>query len=68
MNISDQIIAVINDLCQKLGFAIDWSADNVLPKIEKLCTKYIKYEITTSYAWILLCVALHYLCGLLRYL
>lgn len=54
MNISDQIIAIINDLCKKLGIVIDWSAENVLPKVEELCTKYIKYEITTSYAWILL--------------
>jgi hypothetical protein len=48
MNISDQIIAIINDLCEKLGFAIDWSAENILPKIEALCIKYINYEIATS--------------------
>lgn len=54
MNISDQIIAIINDLCEKLGFAIDWSAENILPKIEILCTKYINYEIATSIFWIAL--------------
>lgn len=54
MNISDQIIAVINDLCEKLGIAIDWSAENILPKVEELCAKYISYEIWTSVAWITL--------------
>jgi len=54
MNVSDQIIAVINDLCEKLGIAIDWSAENILPKVEELCAKYISYEIWTSVAWIAL--------------
>ena len=54
MNVSDQIIAVINDLCEKLGIAIDWSSENILPKVEELCTKYISYEIWTSVAWIAL--------------
>ena len=54
MSVSDQIIAVINDLCTKLGFAIDWSAENILPKVEELCAKYISYEIWTSVAWIAL--------------
>jgi hypothetical protein len=54
MSISDQIIAIINDLCEKLGIAIDWSADNILPKVEALCAKYIRYEIWTSVAWIAL--------------
>lgn len=54
MSVSDQIIAVINDLCAKLGFAIDWSAENILPKVEELCAKYISYEIWTSVAWIAL--------------
>lgn len=52
MSISDQIIAVINDLCDKLGIAIDWSAENILPKVEELCAKYISYEVWSSVAWI----------------
>lgn len=51
MSVSDQIIAVINDLCQKFGIAIDWSAENVLPYIKDLCGRYIRYEIGTSIAW-----------------
>lgn len=54
MSVSDQIIEVINDLCTKLGFAIDWSAENIVPKVEELCVKYISFEIWTSVAWIAL--------------
>ena len=52
MNVSEQIISVIDNLCQKFGIAIDWTANNVLPYIETLCGKYINWEINTSYAWI----------------
>lgn len=48
MTVSDQIIAVINSLCEKFGIIIDWTADNVLPYIELLCTKIVAYEIWTS--------------------
>ena len=52
MSISDQIIAVIDNLCEKFGIAIDWTADNVMPYIETLCGKFINYEIATSVFWI----------------
>ena len=48
MTVSEQIIAVINSLCEKFGVAIDWTANNVLPYIETLCTKIVTYEIWTS--------------------
>ena len=62
MSVSDQIIAVINDLCEKLGIAIDWSAENILPKVEELCNKYISYEIWTSVAWMALWVFIFLTC------
>lgn len=51
MQVSDQIIAVMNDLCQKFGIAIDWSSENVMPYLTELAGKYISYEIATSIAW-----------------
>lgn len=51
MNVSDQIIAVLNDLCTKFGIAIDWTAENILPQITNLCEKYVRFEIYTSIAW-----------------
>ena len=52
MKISDQIIEVLNYLCKKIGVTIDWTADNVLPYVETLCEKFIKWEISTSWMWI----------------
>lgn len=51
MTVSDQIIAVMNDLCQKFGIAIDWSNENVIPYLTELAGKYVSYEIATSIAW-----------------
>lgn len=51
MQVSDQIIAVLNDLCAKFGMAIDWSSENVVPYVSQLCERYIRYEIATSVAW-----------------
>lgn len=48
MNVSDQIIAVINTLCEKFGIAIDWTSENIVPYVEQLCKKYITYEIVSS--------------------
>lgn len=48
MNMSDQIIAVLDNLCAKFGIAIDWTSENVLPYVTELAGRYIKYEILTS--------------------
>ena len=51
MNLSQEIITVLNYMCQKFGIAIDWTSENVVPYIEDLCGRYIEYEIYTSIAW-----------------
>lgn len=58
MNVSDQIIAVIDSLCEKFGVAVDWTSETVLPYVEQLCQRYIKYEIITSIAGIVLMLTL----------
>ena len=52
MTVSEQIIQVINVLCEKFGIAVDWTGQNVIPYIEILCKKLITYEIVTSIVWI----------------
>ena len=54
MTVSEQIIEVLDALCEKFGITIDWTADNVLPYMESLCTKLISWEILTSVYWICL--------------
>lgn len=59
MTVSDQIIQVLDALCEKFGIVIDWTATNVLPYITTLCTKLVSYEIWTSVAWmgIMICLS-----------
>ncbi len=58
MTISSQIIEVLNDLCMKFGMAIDWSQENVMPYLQELASKYISWEVATSWAWIIFCAIL----------
>lgn len=58
MTVSEQIIQVINTLCEKFGIAINWTSENVIPYIEVLCRKLVTYEICTSVMWIVFWLAL----------
>ena len=51
MDVSNEIIEVLDYLGKKFGVAIDWTSNNVLPYVEQLCAKFIAWEISTSYAW-----------------
>jgi hypothetical protein len=50
MVVSEQIIQVLDNLCEKFGLVIDWTSENVVPYMSTLCTKLISYEIWTSVA------------------
>lgn len=58
MTVSEQIIQVIDALCEKFGIVIDWTSENVIPYIETLCGKLIAYEIATSIAWMVIMMLL----------
>lgn len=51
---SEEIIKVLDALAEKFGLAVDWTSANVIPYLEKLCGKYVNYEIATSVVWLLL--------------
>lgn len=65
MTVSEQIIQVINALCEKFGVAIDWTGENVIPYIEILCKKLITYEIGTSIMWMVFWAILSIACMIL---
>lgn len=56
MTVSDQIIAVLDNLCEKFGIAIDWTSENVIPYITELAGKFIKYEIAVSAFYVVLTI------------
>lgn len=54
---SEETVKVLDVVSDRLGVAIDWTAENVVPYVEKLFNNLIKYEIATSIAWIAIFVA-----------
>jgi hypothetical protein len=58
MNVSEQIINVLDNLCQKFGMAVNWSNDNVVPYLTELCSRICAYEIVTSIFWIIISILL----------
>lgn len=54
MEVSEQIIKVLDNLCEKFGMAIDWSQENILPYVQDLSSRIVKYDIAKSCVWIVL--------------
>ena len=54
MTVSSEIIEVLDYLGEKFGIAIDWASNNVLPYLQTLADKFIKWEISTSIVWIVI--------------
>lgn len=50
---SDEAIKILDVLAGKFGMAIDWTSVNVIPYLQQLCERYVKYEVVTSIIWIL---------------
>lgn len=65
MTVSEQIIQVIDALCEKFGIAINWTGENVIPYIEILCRKLVTYEICTSIVWMMFWAMLSIICMIL---
>ena len=48
MEFSTEIIKILDDLSKRLGVAIDWSSQNIMPYLNGLVDRFIKWEIATS--------------------
>lgn len=49
---SSEIIKVLDELCARFGIAIDWSQENIIPQLETLAQKLVRYECATSKMWL----------------
>lgn len=58
MTVSEQIIQVLDTLCEKFGLVIDWTGENVIPHITTLLGKLVVWEIWSSVAWMAIMVVL----------
>ena len=51
--VSDQIIKVLDNLCDKFGLAIDWSSKNVQPYLKELMAKCVNYKFSIATMWLI---------------
>lgn len=51
---SDEIIKVLDALAEKFGMAVDWTSSNILPYVQELAGKVVRWEIATSIMWLVL--------------
>ena len=56
MEFSQNVIEIFDDLCERIGIAIDWSAENIMPYIKDLFERFIRFEIGTSIFYIVLSI------------
>lgn len=50
----EEIIKVLDALSEKLGIAIDYTSDNIIPYAQQLSEKLVNYELVTSIMFIVL--------------
>ena len=62
---SSEIIKVLNALSDKLGIAVNWTSGNILPYLQQLCDKCVKYEMVSSIIWIIIGIGLLIGCAIL---
>lgn len=53
---SNEIIKVLDHLCDKFGIAIDWSSNNVMPYLQDLMVRITKYAIYTNILWLVMSI------------
>ena len=54
MEVSEQVIKVLDAVCDKFGIAIDWTNNNIIPYIQQLGNKIIIYDICVSIMWLVI--------------
>lgn len=52
MKLSEEVVAILDNVCAKFGVAVDWTSENVVPYLTELAGKCVKYELVTSIMWI----------------
>ena len=53
---SNEIIKVLDHICDKFGIAIDWSSSNIIPYLQDLMVRITKYVTYTSIFWLVISI------------
>lgn len=56
MSISNEMITIFDELAKRFGVTIDWTKENVMPYLEDLCNRIIKYETANCIFWLIVCI------------
>ncbi len=51
---SEEIIKILDELGKRLGIAIDWSNENIMPYLQDLMGRFIAYKNIQAVLWILI--------------
>ena len=52
ISFSDELIKTFDYLLSQFGIAVDWTNENVLPYLQTLAEKLVRFEINTSIMWL----------------
>lgn len=55
---STEIIKVLDDLSKRFGVAIDWTDKNVMPYLQDLYVRYIRYRMCGAVLWLVIGIIL----------
>ncbi len=55
---AEEIIKVIDALCEKFGIAVDWTAENIMPYIQELFSKVVLWKMWNAIVAIIICTIL----------
>lgn len=64
---SEEIIKVLDDLGNRFGIAIDWSSQNILPYLQDLMQRTIKFKNAEAIIWIIFSIIILIVSFLLIY-
>lgn len=66
-SVGNKGVEVIEALCEKFGLVIDWTSENVVPYLQDLMGRIVKYEIATSIFWIIF-ISIFFIISLLLFI
>lgn len=51
---SDGIIKILDNVCEKFGIVVNWSSDNVVPYIKDVMERFVRFRVAESVFYIIL--------------
>ena len=54
ISFSDELIKTFDYLLSQFGIAVDWTSENVIPYLQTLAEKLVRFEINTSIMWLVI--------------